>query len=172
MDIWSLWAVALPFIYRLKLYTFFFNEIMMLPSIDSDLLYRGALWDRFDCILFNKAMVRNSTTLGWIFRHGHFWRYQRGWQRMTDNTMAKRTRTNNDLQNIIQKTKDRSKQTTLKTRGAFRCSRRGKQFLLHKWQPLYYSCYKPKAWLIFWSTTFTFYTSQNITVLHPRLLIV
>ena len=86
------------------------------------------------------------------------------WQRMTDNTMAKRTRTNNDLQNIIQKTKDRSTQTTLKTRGAFRCSRRGKQFLLHKWKPLYYSCYKPKAWLIFWSTTFTFYISQNISV--------
>ena len=83
MDIWSLWAVALPFIYRLKLYTFFFNERMMLPFIDSDLLYRGALWDMFDCILFNKTMVRNSTTLGWIFRHGHFWRYQSGdkeWQ--------------------------------------------------------------------------------------------
>jgi hypothetical protein len=29
-------------------------------------------------------------------------------RRMTDNTMAKRKRTNNDLQNITQKTKDRT----------------------------------------------------------------
>jgi hypothetical protein len=33
--------------------------------------------------------------------------------RRTDNTMAKRTRTNNDLPNITQKTKDRVTRTTL-----------------------------------------------------------
>ena len=33
----------------------------------------------------------------------------------TDNTMAKRKRTNNDLQNTTQKTKDRATRTSLKT---------------------------------------------------------
>ena len=32
-------------------------------------------------------------------------------RRMTDNTMAKRKRTNNDLQNITQKTNDRANRT-------------------------------------------------------------
>ena len=35
--------------------------------------------------------------------------------------MAKRKRTNNDLQNITQKTKDRATQTPLKTGGEFGC---------------------------------------------------
>ena len=33
---------------------------------------------------------------------------------MTDNTMDKRKRTNNDLQNTTQKTKDQARQTPLK----------------------------------------------------------
>ena len=37
--------------------------------------------------------------------------------------MAKRKRTNNDLQNTTQKTKDRATRTPLKTRGELRCSR-------------------------------------------------
>jgi len=37
--------------------------------------------------------------------------------------MAKRKRTNNDLQNITHKTKDRVTRTPLKTRGELRCSR-------------------------------------------------
>jgi hypothetical protein len=36
-------------------------------------------------------------------------------RRRTDNTMAKRKRTNNDLQNIAQKTKDLVTRTPLKT---------------------------------------------------------
>jgi len=35
--------------------------------------------------------------------------------RRTDNAMDKRKRTNNDIQNITQKTKDRATRTTLKT---------------------------------------------------------
>jgi hypothetical protein len=37
--------------------------------------------------------------------------------RRTDNAMAKRKRTNNDLQIITQKNKDRATRTPLKTRG-------------------------------------------------------
>ena len=36
--------------------------------------------------------------------------------------MAKRKRTNNDLQNITQKTKDRAARIPLKSRGEIRCS--------------------------------------------------
>ena len=39
---------------------------------------------------------------------------------MTDNPMAKRKRTNNDLQNITHKTKDRVTGTSLKTGGELR----------------------------------------------------
>jgi hypothetical protein len=43
----------------------------------------------------------------------------------TDNTMSKKDkRTNNDLQNITQKTKYQATQTPLKTRGEVRCSRK------------------------------------------------
>jgi hypothetical protein len=38
--------------------------------------------------------------------------------------MAKRKRTNNDLQNITHKTKEKITQTSLKTRGELRCSGR------------------------------------------------
>ena len=41
-------------------------------------------------------------------------------RRRTDITMAKRKRTNNDLQNITQKSKDQAKQTPLKTGGELR----------------------------------------------------
>jgi hypothetical protein len=40
----------------------------------------------------------------------------------TDNTMDKRKRTNNDLQNTTPKTKDRVKRTVPKTGGEIRCS--------------------------------------------------
>jgi len=41
-------------------------------------------------------------------------------RRRTDNTIAKRKRTNNDLQNITHKTKDRLTRTPLKPGGEFR----------------------------------------------------
>ena len=41
--------------------------------------------------------------------------------RRTENTMAKRKRTNNDLQNTTQKTKNRATRTPLKTEGERRC---------------------------------------------------
>ena len=41
-------------------------------------------------------------------------------KRRTDTTMAKRKRTNNDLQNITQKSKDQAKQTPLRTGGELR----------------------------------------------------
>jgi hypothetical protein len=41
----------------------------------------------------------------------------------TDNTMANRKRTNNDLQNTTQKTKDGATRASIKTEG-FRCSRK------------------------------------------------
>ena len=44
--------------------------------------------------------------------------------RRTDNTMTKRKRTNNDLQNITQNTEDRATRTSLKTGGESRCSGR------------------------------------------------
>ena len=43
-------------------------------------------------------------------------------QRSTDTTMAKRKRTNNDLQNTTQKTKDLAKRTPQKTGSVLRCS--------------------------------------------------
>ena len=49
------------------------------------------------------------------------------WRR-TDNTMAKRKRTNNDLQYTAQKTKDRATRTPLKTGDKLRCSRRISSF--------------------------------------------
>ena len=45
-------------------------------------------------------------------------------RKRTDNTMAKRKRTNNDLQNTTQKAKDRARRTPLKTGGKLRCSGR------------------------------------------------
>jgi hypothetical protein len=54
----------------------------------------------------------------------------------TDNTMAKRERTNNDIQNTTQKTTDRRWTQVL---------RKGKQFLSCMWQPSCYSCCKPKV---------------------------
>jgi hypothetical protein len=50
---------------------------------------------------------------------------------MTDKTMAKRT--NNDLQNITHKTKDRVTRTPLKTGGKLRCSGRVRSSLLYWW---------------------------------------
>ena len=47
-------------------------------------------------------------------------------------------RTNNDLQNTTQKTKDRATRTPLKPK----VIQNGKQFLLHMWYPSCYSCYK------------------------------
>jgi len=49
--------------------------------------------------------------------------------------------THDDLLNNTQKTKDRATRTQLKTnRGLSHVLRNGKQFLLHTWQPLCYSC--------------------------------
>jgi len=45
-------------------------------------------------------------------------------RKSTYNTMARWKRTNNDLQNIAQKTKDRATRTSLKTGGELRCSGR------------------------------------------------
>jgi hypothetical protein len=42
----------------------------------------------------------------------------------TENKMVKRKRTNNDLQNILQKTKDRATRTPIQIRGALMCSGR------------------------------------------------
>ena len=53
--------------------------------------------------------------------------------RRTDNTMVKRQRTNNDLQNITHKIKDR----------ATRVFRKEQQFLFPMWPPSCYSCYIP-----------------------------
>jgi hypothetical protein len=68
------------------------------------------------------------------------WRLKRGNQiivnRRTDNTMAKRKmnkRTNNDLQNITQKTKDWATWTLLKPWGWTQVLLKGRQFLLHNW---------------------------------------
>ena len=47
-------------------------------------------------------------------------RQYNGQRKKTDNTMDKRKRTNNDLQNITHKTKDRVRRTPLKTRGEVR----------------------------------------------------
>ena len=54
-------------------------------------------------------------------------------------------RTNNDLQNTTQKTKDRATRRLLKTHVFMR----GKQFLLHMWRPLCYSFHKfgDKSWI-------------------------
>ena len=65
--------------------------------------------------------------------------------RRTGITMTKRT--NNNVQNTLQNTKDLAR-TYLKPR-----MMSSKQFLLHKWLPLYYSGYKPsiKSWI--WKRT-------------------
>jgi hypothetical protein len=65
----------------------------------------------------------------WIVRT--FWRYQSGNQkpnnqRRTDNPLAKRKLTNNDLQNTPQKTTDQAIRTSLKTWGHL--IRKGKRF--------------------------------------------
>jgi hypothetical protein len=52
------------------------------------------------------------------------WRYQRGSRRRTDNTMGKRKRTNNDLQNYTNRTTNRVTRTPPKTWGELRCSGR------------------------------------------------
>jgi len=55
-----------------------------------------------------------------------------------ENTLAKRKRTKRqtwNLQDIVQKTKDRVNRTQLKTCGVLR---KGQQFLLHMW---HVSCY-------------------------------
>ena len=44
--------------------------------------------------------------------------------------MTKRKRTNNGLQNAIQKSKDRAIQTTLKS-GVNSCAPKGREFILH-----------------------------------------
>jgi len=62
--------------------------------------------------------------------------------------MAKRKKTNYDLQNIAQKAKDRATWTPLKP-GVTQVFQKGKQFLLHMWRPSCYSSYKPsdKSWM-------------------------
>ena len=60
-----------------------------------------------------------------------------------DNIMAKRKRTNHDLQNTTRKTKNCATRISLKKgKGWKQVLRKGKQFLFHCWHSLYYSCYK------------------------------
>ena len=72
-------------------------------------------------------------------------RYQRDNQKPYINSKRNRQhngqtkKTNNDLQNITQKTKDRSTPTPLKAG----VNRKEKQFRLHLWHLSCYSCYKP-----------------------------
>jgi len=54
--------------------------------------------------------------------------------RRTDKTMAKRKSTSNDLQNI-HKNKRSSNANPTKNRGWTQVLRKGKQFLLHQWDP-------------------------------------
>ena len=48
LKMWPFWEAALYM--QVKLYALFINGEMRLPFIDSDLLYWGALWGRFDYI--------------------------------------------------------------------------------------------------------------------------
>ena len=54
-----------------------------------------------------------------------------------DRQLPKDNRTNNDLQNTTQQTKDRATRTPLKTRVNL-IIWKNRKFLLHWWQPLYY----------------------------------
>ena len=59
-------------------------------------------------------------------------------------------RTNNDIQNITQKTTDRATRTILKTGGELRCSvRESSSFMLHMCHPSPYTCYKSRysSWM-------------------------
>ena len=47
----------LPFINRLKMYALFINGKMRQSFIDSDLLYRGTLYNMLDCISFLATML-------------------------------------------------------------------------------------------------------------------
>jgi len=73
-------------------------------------------------------------------------------QSRTDNTMAKRKkknkRTNNDLQNITQKTKDQATRTPLKTR-VNSCSSEGNAVPAPHVAPIVLFYYKPgdKSWM-------------------------
>ena len=60
--------------------------------------------------------------------------------RRTDNTMADRKSTYNNLQNNTQKTKDGATRNPVKIGDEFR---KGKQILFHMWHPSCYSSYKP-----------------------------
>jgi len=61
--------------------------------------------------------------------------------RKIDNTMTKRKRISNEIQNITQKTKDLATRTSLKTGGEIRCSGR----VCSSWstRTSFYSSYKP-----------------------------
>ena len=64
--------------------------------------------------------------------------------RQYNGQMKKDKRSNNDLQKIAQKTKDRVTRTPLMIGGELIGSGwKGKDFLLYMWQPSCYSCYKP-----------------------------
>jgi hypothetical protein len=86
-------------------------------------------------------------------------------RRRTDNRMTKRKRTNNNLQNMTQKDKDRGTRTHWKNREWTEMPKKGKQFLLHMWQPSCYSCYKPseKTGFVLWKYVCTswIYRHQN-----------
>ena len=61
--------------------------------------------------------------------------------RKIDNTMTKRKRISNEIQNITQKTKDLATRISLKTGGEIRCSGR----VCNSWstRTSFYSSYKP-----------------------------
>jgi hypothetical protein len=81
----------------------------------------------------------------------------------TDKTMVQKDkRTNNDLQNITQETKERATRTPVKSRWT-QVLRKGKQLLLHMWHPSCYSYYKPgdKSWTRKGPDFSTFYIKLN-----------
>ena len=73
-------------------------------------------------IMIYMAMIGLPCGYHYAYEKKIVWRYQRGNQTPNDQkSMTKRKRTNNELQNTTQKSKDRATQTPLKTRGELMC---------------------------------------------------
>ena len=99
-----------------------------------------------DCMYSNRSLERFEDTKRAIRSRKSKKDRQYNGQTKKDN------RTNNYLQNISEKTKDRATRTGTKNWGWNQMPRKGKQFLLHTWHPSCYSCYKPgdKSWMRKW----------------------
>ena len=80
-------------------------------------LDRGRCFCWFACFFYLKVLLTNSLKI----LKGYSESVNR---RRTDNKVAKRKRTNNNLQNIHIKTKDRETRTSLKVGGELGCTRR------------------------------------------------